>query len=88
MIPGVSPVNVTECEITGAAFKVEREPKEEVVPYSTCELEGWSVVHVIVANVVVIPLALTPVIVGIVAGVEKLKLAEVAVPAESVDIAA
>jgi hypothetical protein len=41
-----------------------------------------------VAVVVVILLAVTALMVGIVTGVEKVKLAEVAVPAESVDKAA
>jgi hypothetical protein len=41
-----------------------------------------------VADVVVRPLAVTPVIAGIVAELVKVKLADVAVPAESDDIAA
>jgi hypothetical protein len=35
-----------------------------VVPYSTCELEGWSVVQVMVADVAVIALEVTPLITG------------------------
>jgi hypothetical protein len=56
-----------------------------VVPYSTCELEIWSVVQVIVADVVVMPFEATALIVGIVAVVAKVKFDDVAVPAESVD---
>ncbi len=41
-----------------------------------------------VAEVVVIPVEVTALIVGIVTGVEKVKLAEVAVPPESEDITA
>jgi hypothetical protein len=46
------------------------------------------VAQVIVADVVVIPLAVTALITGIVAGVEKMKLADVAVPAEFAAMAA
>ena len=35
-----------------------------VVPYSTCELDVWSVVQVMIADVLVIPLAVTLVIRG------------------------
>jgi hypothetical protein len=41
-----------------------------------------------VADVAVTPLEATALMVGIVAGIEKVKLAEMAVPAESVDITA
>jgi hypothetical protein len=41
-----------------------------------------------VAEVVLMPLEATALIAGIVAGVEKVKLADVAVPAESVDMTA
>jgi hypothetical protein len=41
-----------------------------------------------VADVAITPLEATALMVGIVAGVEKVKLADVAVPAESVDITA
>jgi hypothetical protein len=41
-----------------------------------------------VADVVVTPLEVTPLIVGIVAEVAKVKFVDVAVPAESVDITA
>jgi hypothetical protein len=67
---------------------VESDPYPVVVPYSTCELEGWSVAQIIVADVVVIPLAVTTLITGIDTWVEKLKLADVAVPAESPEITA
>jgi hypothetical protein len=35
-----------------------------VVPYSTCVVAGWLVVHVTVAEVVVMPIAVTEVITG------------------------
>jgi hypothetical protein len=41
-----------------------------------------------VADVAVTPLEVTAVMIGIVAAVEKIKLAEVAVPVESADITA
>jgi hypothetical protein len=59
-----------------------------VVPNSTWELEGWSVVHVIVADVAVTPLDETALITGIATPVENVKLAEVAVPTASVDMTA
>jgi hypothetical protein len=40
------------------------DPYAVVVPYATCELEAWSVVHVIVAVVEVIPVAVTALITG------------------------
>jgi hypothetical protein len=46
------------------------------------------VVQVIVVDVAVKLLAVTPLITGTVIGVEKMKLADVAVPAESTEIAA
>jgi hypothetical protein len=60
------------------------------VPYSTWLVDDWSVVQVIVAELVVIEVAVTEVITGAgAAEVAKVKLAEVAkVPAEFVDIAA
>ena len=51
-------------------------------------MEGWSVDHVIVAVVAVNPLEATLPITGIAAAVEKLKLADVVVLAEFVDMAA
>jgi hypothetical protein len=59
-----------------------------LVPNATCELEAWSVVHVIVAEEVVKLFAATAVMTGIDGGVVKVKLAEVDVPAESVEMAA
>ena len=88
MAPGVRPDNVTECDVTGEALFAERDPYAVVVPYSTCELEGWSVVQVMVAEVVVIAPEVTPLITGIVAAVENVKLADVAGPPESAEITA
>ena len=82
------PDNVTECEVTGELLFGERDPYAVVVPYSTWELEAWSVVHVMVADVVVTPPEATPLITGIVAAVEKVKLADVAGPPESAEITA
>jgi hypothetical protein len=76
---------VTECEVTVEELSADSDPYVVVVPYSTCELEGWSVVQVIVADVAVMLPEITALIVGIVASVEKVKLPEVAVPAESPD---
>jgi hypothetical protein len=84
-VPGVKPVSVTECDVTNEELTAESDPYAIVVPYSTCELDSWSVVHVIVAEFPVMPLEVTVLIAGIVAGVENVKLADVAVPAESVD---
>lgn len=58
------------------------------MPNSTCELEGWSVVQLIVARVAATPPEVTALITGIDAGVAKVKFADVAVPAESPDKAA
>ena len=61
-----------------------------MVPYSTCDVEAWSVVQVIVAEVEVIAVEVTEVITGAdSAGVAKVKFDEVArAPAEFADIAA
>jgi hypothetical protein len=59
-----------------------------LVPYSTTELAGWSVVQVMVAEVVVRPLEATALITGIDIGVEKLKFPDVVVPPESAEITA
>jgi hypothetical protein len=59
-----------------------------VVPYSTCELEGWSVVQLIVAVVVVMPLETTALMAGIVAEVENVKFADVDGPPAPDDMAA
>jgi hypothetical protein len=88
VVPGASPVKVTECDVTSAELTVEEVPYPVVVPYSTCELDSWSVVQVIVADVVVIPLEATALMTGAVTGVAKVKFPEVTVPAESVDMTA
>ena len=84
----MSPVNVTECDVTRAELRLDRVPYAVVVPYSTCELEGWSVVQVILADVVVMPLETTALMAGIVAGVENVKFADVDGPPEPADMAA
>ena len=58
------------------------------MPYATCELETWSVVQLTVAVVAVMPLEVTKLITGIDAAVEKVRLEDVAVPAEFVDMTA
>lgn len=60
----MSEVKITECEITSAEAKGEELPYMVFVPYSTCELEAWSVVQTIVAEVVVMPLVPTLLITG------------------------
>jgi hypothetical protein len=60
----VSEVKVTECEITSAGAEGEKLPYMVLVPYSTCELEAWSVVQTMVAEVVVMPLVPTLLIAG------------------------
>jgi hypothetical protein len=64
VVPAESPVKVTECDVTSAEFREEEEPYAMAVPYSTCELDGWSVVHVIVADAAVMPLERTALIAG------------------------
>ena len=86
MVFAVNPLSVTECAVTDEEFRLDSVPYPVVVPYFTCELEAWSVVQVIVADVAETPLELTALITGIAAGVEKVKFADVAVPAASVDI--
>jgi hypothetical protein len=88
VVPGVSPVIATECAVTRAALRAESDPYAVVVPYPTCELEGRSVVQVTMAVVVVMPVAATALIVGIVAVVENVKFPDIAVPAASTEIAA
>ena len=62
----------------------ESDPYDAVFPNSTCEVAAWSVVQVMVADVDVIPVAVSDVITGAgVAAVEKMKFADEAVPAES-----
>ena len=84
-MPGVRPVRFTECEVTREELSAESKPYAVEVPNSTCELEGWSVLHVTIADVAVSPEDVTALITGTVASVEKVKLADVAVPAESVE---
>jgi hypothetical protein len=84
-VPGVKPVSVAECDVTNDGLRAEKAPYAIVVPYSTCELDGWSVVHVIVAEFPVMPLEATALIVGIVTGVENVKLADVEIPAASAE---
>ena len=56
-----------------------------MVPYSTCEVDGWSVVQVMVAVVAVTPLEATLLIAGAATGVMKIKFADATVPAEFAD---
>jgi len=77
-----------ECDVTAEELRMEKDPYAVVVPYSTCELESWSVVQLMVADVAVTPLEVTPLITGAGIPVERVKFADVAVPAESVDITA
>lgn len=58
------------------------------MPYSTWELEAWSVVQLIVADVAVTPPELTALMTGVGNGVENARFDEVAVPAESVEMTA
>jgi hypothetical protein len=51
-------------------------------------LDGWSVVQLIVADVVVMLLLVTALITGAGGRVAKVKLAEVTVPAESAELTA
>ena len=59
-----------------------------VAPYSTCEVEGWSVVQVMVAEVAVMLVEITALITGSETGVAKVKLADVAEPPALDEIAA
>ena len=60
-----------------------------MVPYSTCDVEAWSVVQVMVTEVVVIAEAVTDDITGDGAAVVKVRFAEVVVtPREFVERAA
>jgi hypothetical protein len=65
---GVSPLIVWEWLVTAAPSTALLDPYEVVVPYSTCESEGWSVVHAIVALAGVTGCAFTPLIAGATAG--------------------
>lgn len=87
-MPGFRPVRLTECAVTGDEFRLESDPYAVVAPYSTCEPEGWSVVHVTVAEVAVMLLTVTALITGTDSGVENVKFPDADVPPESVEIAA
>jgi hypothetical protein len=50
---------VTECDVTRVLTSADCDPYAVVVPYETCELDAWSVVHVIVAVVALMPVAVT-----------------------------
>jgi hypothetical protein len=79
-VEGVSPISITECDVTSVPASVDCDPYAVVVPYATCELETWSVVHVIVAVVELTPVAVTAVMIGAgAADVENVKLVDVAV---------
>jgi len=64
VVAGASPVRVIECDVTGEGFSAENDPYVLLVPYSTCELEGSSVVQSIVAEVAVTAVELTLLITG------------------------
>jgi len=51
-----------ECDVTSEPLIADWDPYEVVVPYRTCVDDVWSVVQVIVAEVVVIPVAVTALI--------------------------
>ncbi len=90
-VEALSPVSVTECDVTRVLTSGDCEPYAVVVPYATCELDAWSVVHVIVAVVEVIPVAVTALMTGggPPARVAKVELADAATfPEASVDSAA
>jgi hypothetical protein len=80
-------VRVTVCDVTYAVPAAETIPYEEVIPYSTWSVDPSFVLHVIVAEVLVIALAVTAEITGAPdAVVVKVKFADVpVVPAEFVD---
>ena len=89
MVPDVRPKSVTECDVTMELLAVERVPYAGVVPNSTCELEGWSVVQVMVTEDGVTPDEATAVITGAWTWVVKVKFVEVeSEPTAFVDMAA
>lgn len=49
----------TECDVTAAAPNADREPWPVVIPYETCDVRGCSVVQRIVAEFIVMSLAVT-----------------------------
>jgi hypothetical protein len=55
VVPGVRPVSVTVWLVTIVGFSGEADPYPVVVPKFTSDDEAWSVVHVIVAVVLLIP---------------------------------
>jgi hypothetical protein len=63
-VPGLRFVSAIECEVSIELFSAEKDPYAGFVPYSTCELEAWLVVQVIVAEFEVIPVADTDAIAG------------------------
>ncbi len=75
MVPGVSPASVTVWLVTSDEFSVEANPYPVVVPKFTSEVDAWSVVQVITAEVLVMLEADTAEITGpgaVVPGVVKL----------------
>jgi hypothetical protein len=70
-------VIVTECAVVKVLFSGDEEPYAIVVPKNTCEVDGWSVVQLMVAVVVVDPETTTPEITGATAVVTKVELADV-----------
>ena len=78
VVVGDRPVIVTECVVVNVLFSGDDEPYPVVVPKKTCELDGWSVVQLIVALAVVNPETATPEITGATGVVKKVKLPEVA----------
>jgi cation transporter-like permease len=92
VVPSVRPVSVTEWLVTIVESSVEFDPYAVVVPKFTRVVDGWSVVHVIVAEVLVMLPTDTFEITGGPAGavpvVVKLIIAELPVaPFAPVDIA-
>ena len=75
--------------MTSELFAVERDPYAIVVPNSTCDEDGWSVTHVIVAEEPVTFVAVTAEMTGAGAVVVKPKFEEIAsAPAELADMTA
>jgi hypothetical protein len=83
-------VSVIVCDVNSELFAPDHSVYEVVVPNPTCDVDAWSVVQVIVAEVVVMFVAVTEEITGApVAVVVKMKLADtVCNPTASVDMAA
>ena len=90
-VPGIRPVSRTVWNVSSAELAVEKPPYAVVMPYWTSDVEGWSVVQVMVAVVDVMDVAVTAVISGGTGlpTVVNVKLPEVAsVPEELEDKAA